>query len=168
MGFGAMALGTYGSVTYITRCFQIFPAPTNNNMKFHLLLLFAIASVCYASAPDPDGNKPHISKWLMKMQQSGSLDSIKSTKGKGHDEHASGHSVSVNLTALASTAAGAAGAEGAKPKHEHSNALFIVMPIVFLSLLAGFGFKALLSKIPPAFRPPFTIVLFLFGFMLSL
>jgi NhaP-type Na+/H+ or K+/H+ antiporter len=50
----------------------------------------------------------------------------------------------------------------------HENVLFLILPVLLILLLAGGFFKFLLSKIPSHYRPPFTIVLFLFGFLVSM
>jgi NhaP-type Na+/H+ or K+/H+ antiporter len=54
------------------------------------------------------------------------------------------------------------------PASSHENELFLILPVLLLMLLAGGIFKFLLSKLPTKIRPPFTIVLFLFGFTLSM
>jgi hypothetical protein len=52
---------------------------------------------------------------------------------------------------------------------EHTeNELFFILPVLLFLLLAGNIFKYLLAKIPAHYRPPFTIVLFVFGFLVSL
>lgn len=55
------------------------------------------------------------------------------------------------------------------PAHyEHDNALFFVMPFILSAILAGGLFRFVLGKIPSRLSPPYTIILFIFGFLLAL
>jgi hypothetical protein len=129
-----------------------------------------------SSHPHKKSVKQKLNSWVMHSSFKSAKTTKDEIKASGHELkpfHNNPSSVSptivhsksfslksnANKTPHALTSANADGStSGPKKAHSHDNALFVVMPIAFLSLLAGCAFKVLLGKLPSSIRPPFTIV----------